>query len=252
MNNIYKTSDLFFPTNKEIQNNIKLPSHRLMIKAGIIRQEASGIYTLLPLGVIIINKLQNIIRETLNEINCQEILMPILQTKDLWDESKRWNKYGSQLFTLKDRNNRQFCLGPTHEEIITNLFKQNVFKYKQLPIILYQIQTKFRDEYRPKFGLIRAREFLMKYAYSFHLNKKCLNHTYNNIRNAYIKIITKFNLNYKIVLADSGTIGGNLSEEFHILSKYGEDNIAISNKSNYAANIELSNIGIKKKYIIKN
>ena len=247
-NNIYKTSNLFFPTIKETKNNIKSTSHKLMIKAGIIRQTASGIYTLLPLGLLSINKIQFIIKKYLNEINCQEILMPILQPKNLWDESKRWDKYGSQLFNLKDRKNRKFCLGPTHEEIVTDLIRHNIYGYKQFPITLYQIQTKFRDEYRPKFGLIRAREFIMKDAYSFHMNKKCLNYTYNKIRTAYIKIFNLFNLEYKIVIADSGEIGGNLSEEFHIISKTGEDKIAISKKSNFASNVELAIPGyIKKK-----
>ncbi|HFL8794886.1 MAG TPA: proline--tRNA ligase [Candidatus Azosocius sp. HAIN] len=251
-NNIYKTSNLFFPTIKETKNNIKSTSHKLMIKAGIIRQTASGIYTLLPLGLLSINKIQFIIKKYLNEINCQEILMPILQPKNLWDESKRWDKYGSQLFNLKDRKNRKFCLGPTHEEIVTDLIRHNIYGYKQFPITLYQIQTKFRDEYRPKFGLIRAREFIMKDAYSFHMNKKCLNYTYNKIRTAYIKIFNLFNLEYKIVIADSGEIGGNLSEEFHIISKTGEDKIAISKKSNFASNVELAIPGyIKKKNLKK-
>ena len=210
-----------------------------MIRAGLIRQVSSGIYNWLPTGKKVLHKVENIIREEMNNAGAQEILMPMVQPISLWEESGRRNQYGPELLIFQDRHDNDFCLGPTHEEVITDLCKNILTSYKQLPVTLYQIQTKFRDEIRPRFGVMRSREFVMKDAYSFDLNQEGLDLTYENIREAYLKIFNRFGLDYRLVKADSGAIGGSDSEEFHVLADSGEDLLAFSDKSDYAINAEL-------------
>ena len=212
-----------------------------MVKSGMIRKNASGIYTWLPLGLRVLNKVENIVREEMNNAGAHEVLMPMVQPKDLWNESKRWDKFGPELLRFKDRHDRDFCLGPTHEEVITDLIKNNVKSYKELPLNIYQIQTKFRDEIRPRFGVMRSREFLMKDAYSFDIDEKGLVKSYGKMKDAYISIFDEIGLDYRIVKADSGNIGGDVSEEFHILADSGEDLIAVSDSSDFAANVEVLN-----------
>ena len=210
-----------------------------MIRAGLIRQVSSGIYNWLPTGKKVLHKVENIIREEMNSAGAQEILMPMVQPVSLWEESGRIEQYGKELLVFKDRHDNEFCLGPTHEEVITDLCKNILTSYKQLPITLYQIQTKFRDEIRPRFGVMRSREFVMKDAYSFDLDQESLDLTYENIRAAYLNIFNRFGLDYRLVKADSGAIGGSDSEEFHVLADSGEDLLAFSDKSDYAINAEL-------------
>lgn len=205
----------------------------------MIRKVASGIYTWLPLGLMVLRNIENIVREEMNASGAQEVLMPMVQPKELWEETKRWDKMGSELLRIKDRHDREFCLGPTHEEVITDLIRNNVKSYKELPLNIYQIQTKFRDEIRPRYGVMRGREFLMKDAYSFNLDEESLQDTYLTMRNTYKKILERIGLEYKIVQADSGAIGGEVSEEFHVLAENGEDTIAISDASEFAINTEL-------------
>lgn len=233
-------SKLFFPTLREDPAATELVSHKLMLRAGLIKRLASGIYSWLPLGLKILKKLENLIREELNKIDAQEVLLPIIQPADLWKETGRWEQYGDLLLKAQDRNTRDLCFGPTHEEVITDLIRNCVNSYKQLPICLYQIQTKFRDEIRPRFGVMRAREFLMKDAYSFHLTSACLDNTYNKMYDAYHKILTGLNLNYRPVLANNGDMGGSASHEFQVIAESGEDQIVYSETSDYAANIELN------------
>ncbi|MBK4765296.1 MAG: proline--tRNA ligase [Pantoea sp. Brub] len=215
-------------------------SYKLMLSSGMIRRVASGIYTWLPTGIRVLKKIEHIVRNEMNRINALEILMPIVQPAHLWQESNRLEQYGPELLRLKDRNKRLFVLGPTHEEIVTELIKNELSSYKELPLILYQIQTKFRDEIRPRCGVVRAREFIMKDAYSFHWSKQSLQETYDNMYDAYSRIFNYIGLNFRVVQADSGSIGGSISHEFHVLSNSGEDNIIFSSKSNYAANLELA------------
>ena len=233
-------SNYFIPTLKDTAaEDSQVISNSLMLKSGMIRKTASGIYTWLPLGLRVLNKVENIVREEMNNAGAHEVLMPMVQPKDLWDESERWNKFGPELLRFKDRHDRDFCLGPTHEEVITDLIKNNVKSYKELPLNIYQIQTKFRDEIRPRYGVMRSREFLMKDSYSFHLSAECLEDTYQIMRNAYSNILKRIGLNFKIVKADSGAIGGDRSEEFHVLAENGEDTLAVSDSSDYAVNAEL-------------
>lgn len=232
------SSQLYFPTLKEAPSDAELKSHQLMIRAGLIRKLASGLYTWLPLGLRILRKVESIVREEMNHIHAQEVLMPAIQPAELWQETGRWAEYGPHLLKMKDRHQRDFCFGPTHEEVITDLVRDEIKSYKQLPLSLYQIQTKFRDEIRPRFGLMRAREFLMKDAYSFHLEQSSLEKTYQEMYQAYQRIFTRLGLKFRAVLADSGNIGGSQSQEFHVLAESGEDEIAYSTKSEYAANIE--------------
>ena len=233
-------SNYFIPTLKDTAaEDSQVISNSLMLKSGMIRKTASGIYTWLPLGLRVLNKVENIVREEMNNAGAHEVLMPMVQPKDLWDESKRWNKFGPELLRFKDRHDRDFCLGPTHEEVITDLIKNNVKSYKELPLNIYQIQTKFRDEIRPRYGVMRSREFLMKDSYSFHLSEENLEETYQKMRKAYSNIFERIGLNFKIVKADSGAIGGDKSEEFHVLAKNGEDTLAVSDSSDYAVNAEL-------------
>ncbi|MDC3247429.1 proline--tRNA ligase [Gammaproteobacteria bacterium] len=232
-------SKLLLPTLKEAPQEAEIISHKLMLRAGMIRKVASGVYTWLPLGLKVLRKVEAIVRAEMNNAGAQEVLMPMVQPKELWNETERWEKMGKELLRFQDRHHRDFCLGPTHEEVITDLIRNNVKSYKELPINAYQIQTKFRDEIRPRYGVMRGREFLMKDAYSFSVDEDCLNNSYINMRNAYKQILKNIGLEFKIVKADSGAIGGDASEEFHVLAENGEDTIAVSTDSEFAINTEL-------------
>ena len=233
-----KSSDFLISTVKEAPNDAQIISHQLMIRAGLISKLASGLYSYLPMGLRIIQKVEKIIREEMNKSKALEVLMPVAQPAEIWKESKRWEEYGPELLRFKDRHDRDFCLGPTHEEVITKIAKQYLRSYKQLPINLYQIQTKFRDEIRPRFGVMRSREFIMKDAYSFHIDEQSLNETYQLMHQTYCNIFDRIGFDYRPVLADSGTIGGDSSHEFHVLAESGEDAICFSDGSDYAGNIE--------------
>ena len=233
-----RTSQFPLSTVKEIPADAEIASHKLMIRAGLIRKLAAGVYTWLPLGLRVLRKVEQITREEMNKAGALEVLMPALQPAELWQETGRWEKYGPELARLKDRHDREFCLGPTHEEIITDLARNELKSYKQLPITYYQIQTKFRDEIRPRFGIMRSREFLMKDAYSFHLDQASLQKTYELMYQTYTNIFNRFGLKFRAVIADSGSIGGAVSHEFHVLADSGEDAIAFSTESSYAANVE--------------
>jgi len=235
-----RASQLLIATLKETPADAEVISHQLMLRAGMIRKLASGLYTWLPMGLRVLRKIEAIVREEMNNAGAQEILMPVVQPAELWEESGRWDQYGAELLRIKDRHQRGFCLGPTHEEVVTDLMRNELQSYKQLPINLFQIQTKFRDEIRPRFGIMRAREFTMKDAYSFHISQASLNDTYNVMHNAYSTIFSRIGLDFRAVLADTGSIGGNASHEFHVLAESGEDDIAFSNSSDYAANVELA------------
>ena len=232
-------SKLLLPTLKDAPQEAEVISHKLMLRAGMVRKVASGIYTWLPIGLKVLRKIENIVREEMDASGAQEVLMPMVQPKELWDETNRWEKMGPELLRIQDRHKRDFCLGPTHEEVITDLIRNNVKSYKELPLNIYQIQTKFRDEVRPRYGVMRGREFLMKDSYSFNIDEACLEETYLTMRNTYKKVLERMNLDYKIVSADSGAIGGDASEEFHVLAETGEDTIAVSDSSEYAINTEL-------------
>lgn len=233
-----RTSQFPLNTVKETPSDAEITSHKLMIRAGLIRKLAAGLYTWLPLGLRVLRKVENITRAEMAKVSALELLMPALQPAELWQETGRWEKYGPELARLKDRHERDFCLGPTHEEIITDLARNEIKSYKQLPLTFYQIQTKFRDEIRPRFGVMRSREFIMKDAYSFHMNQESLQQTYDLMHQAYSNIFTHLGLKYRAVIADSGSIGGAVSHEFHVLADSGEDAIAFSTESQYAANIE--------------
>lgn len=235
-----KQSRMLIPTLKEIPADADIKSHQLLLRAGFIRQNASGIYSYLPLANKVIKKIEQIIREEMDAAGGVELLMPALQHAELWQESGRWFTYGPELMRLKDRNNREFALGATHEEVITSLVRDEVKSYKRLPLTLYQIQTKFRDEKRPRFGILRGREFIMKDAYSFHSSHESLGEVYDAIFQAYCNIFERCGLNYRAVIADSGAMGGKDTHEFMVLSDVGEDTIAYSTESNYAANIEMA------------
>ena len=232
-------SKLVLPTLKEAPKEAEIISHKLMLRAGMIRKVASGVYTWLPLGLKVLRKVEEIVRSEMNKSGAQEVLMPMVQPKELWDETHRWEKMGKELLRIQDMHERDFCLVPTHEEVITDLIRNTIKSYKELPINTYQIQTKFRDEIRPRYGVMRSREFLMKDAYSFGVDEESLDKSYIEMRNTYKKILEKIGLEYKIVKADSGAIGGDASEEFHVLAENGEDTIAISSDSEFAINTEL-------------
>jgi prolyl-tRNA synthetase len=234
-----RVSQYFLSTSKEIPSDAEIISHQLMLRAGLIRKLASGLYTWMPLGLRILQKVQAVIREEMNKAGALEVLMPAIQPSELWEESKRWQKYGPELLRIKDRHERDFCFGPTHEEVITDIARKELQSYKQLPVCFYQIQTKFRDEIRPRFGVMRAREFMMKDAYSFHLNQKSLEETYNIMYAAYQAIFKKLGLDFRAVKADTGNIGGSTSHEFQVIAQSGEDLLAFSDESDYAVNIEL-------------
>ena len=233
-----RTSKYLLSTLKETPSDAVVISHQLMLRAGLIRKLASGLYTWLPMGLRVLRKVEAIVREEMNAAGALEILMPGIQPAELWQESGRWEQYGPELLRMKDRHQRDFCAGPTHEEVVTDLARNELNSYKQLPLSLYQIQTKFRDEIRPRFGVMRGREFIMKDAYSFHADQASLQDTYDRMHLAYCNIFTRLGLNFRPVQADTGSIGGTGSHEFHVLAESGEDDIAFSDSSDYAANIE--------------
>ncbi|KGA60724.1 proline--tRNA ligase [Yersinia pseudotuberculosis] len=235
-----RTSQYLLSTQKETPADAEVISHQLMLRAGMIRKLASGLYTWLPTGVRVLKKVENIVREEMNNAGAIEVSMPVVQPADLWQESGRWEQYGPELLRFVDRGERPFVLGPTHEEVITDLIRGEINSYKQLPLSFFQIQTKFRDELRPRFGVMRAREFLMKDAYSFHTTQESLQETYDAMYTAYSKIFSRMDLNFRAVLADTGSIGGSASHEFQVLAESGEDDIVFSTGSDYAANIEFA------------
>ena len=235
-----KTSQFHLFTTRETPAEAEIISHQLMLRCGMIRKLTSGIYTWTPLGLRVLRKVEAIVRDELNKAGYQEILMPAVQPKELWQETGRWDKFGAQLLKIKDRAGREYCFGPTHEEVMTDFVRSEIRSYKQLPITFYQIQTKFRDEIRPRFGVMRSREFLMKDAYSFHIDHDSLDETYWEMYEVYSRIFTRLGLRFRSVEADSGAIGGNKSHEFHVLADSGEDQIAFSDQSDYASNVELT------------
>lgn len=235
-----RTSQTLISTLKETPADAEIISHRLMLRAGLIKKLASGLYTWMPMGLRVLRKVERIVREEMDAAGAIELLMPVVQPGELWQESGRWAQYGPELLRLTDRHDREFCLGPTHEEVITDIARQTLSSYKQLPLNFYQIQTKFRDEIRPRFGVMRAREFTMKDAYSFHIDQSSLEDTYWTMHRAYCSIFDRLGLVYRPVEADTGSIGGSHSHEFHVLADSGEDAIAFSNQSDYAANTELA------------
>lgn len=237
-----KQSKVFIPTMREVPSEAEALSHQLLLKAGLIKQSTSGIYSYLPLATRVLNHISKIIREEMENIDAVEILMSALQQAELWEESGRWGAYGPELMRLKDRNGREFALGPTHEEVVTSIVRDELKSYKQLPLTLFQIQSKFRDEKRPRFGLLRGREFIMKDAYSFHADEASLDQTYQEMYNAYSRIFKRVGINARPVVADSGAIGGNHTHEFMALSEIGEDTIVYSENSDYAANIEKAEV----------
>ena len=233
-----RASKFFIATLKETPSDAEVISHQLMLRAGMIRRAASGLYSWLPLGLKVVRKVESIIREEMQRAGSLEVLMPAVQPAELWQESGRWVEYGPELLRLNDRHGREFCLGPTHEEVITDIVKKELRSYKQLPLNVFQIQTKFRDEIRPRFGVMRSREFIMKDAYSFHIDEDSLKDTYQDMFDAYVRIFDRLGLDYRPVIADNGSIGGSGSHEFHVLASSGEDDIAFSDQSDYAANVE--------------
>lgn len=237
-----RQSTYLSPTLRDIPSDAEVKSHQLMLRAGLIRQSTSGVYTYLPLGLKVLKKIENIVREEMNRAGAQELLMPAIQPAELWKESGRWEAYGPELMRLKDRHGREFALGPTHEEIITKIVKDDVNSYRRFPMILYQIQNKFRDEVRPRFGVLRAREFIMKDAYSFDTSFEGLDESYDKMYKAYTKIFSRCGLEFRAVVADSGAMGGKDTHEFMALSDVGEDTIAYSDGSDYAANIEIASV----------
>ena len=235
-----RSSQLLITTLKEAPNEAELVSHKLMLRAGLIRRLGSGLYTWMPLGLRVLRKVEAVVREEMDRAGANELLMPAVQPAELWQESGRWALFGPQMLKIKDRHERDFCFGPTHEEVITDLMRREVKSYRQLPLNLYQIQTKFRDEIRPRFGVMRAREFLMKDAYSFHSSRACLEQTYAVMHATYTRIFERLGLHFRAVAADTGAIGGSGSHEFHVLADSGEDAIAWCPQSGYAANVELA------------
>jgi prolyl-tRNA synthetase len=240
-----RQSMLFSPTLREVPADAEIKSHQLLLRAGFMRQNASGVYSFLPLGLKVLKKVEAIIREEMNNAGAVELLMPALQASELWQESGRWYSYGPELMRMRDRHDREFALGATHEEVITSLIRDEVKSYKKLPLTVYQIQTKFRDEKRPRFGLLRGREFLMKDAYSFHASKESLDDVYDKMYTAYSNVFRRCGLNFRAVIADSGAMGGKDTHEFMVLSDVGEDTIAYSNASDFAANIEMAPVVMK-------
>jgi len=235
-----RVSQFFISTLKEAPSEAEVVSHKLMLRAGLIKRLTSGVYTWMPLGLRVLRKVEAIIREEMNASGAIELLMPAVQPAELWQESGRWEQYGPELLRLKDRHQRDFCLGPTHEEVVSDIVRREVKSYRQLPLNVYQIQTKFRDEIRPRFGVMRGREFLMKDAYSFHVDQACLDATYREMYDCYSRIFTRLGLQFRAVAADTGAIGGTGSHEFHVLADSGEDAIAFCPASDYAANVELA------------
>ncbi|HSH87224.1 MAG TPA: proline--tRNA ligase [Methylophilus sp.] len=235
-----RASQFFIATQKEAPSDAELISHKLMVRAGLIKKLGSGLYSWMPLGLRVLRKVENIVRDEMNKAGALELLMPAVQPKELWEETGRWAVFGPQMLKIQDRHERDFCFGPTHEEVITDIARKEISSYKQLPLNFYQIQTKFRDEIRPRFGVMRAREFLMKDAYSFHTSADCLVETYNSMHTAYSNVFTRLGLKFRAVKADSGAIGGDGSQEFHVLADSGEDALAYCEDSDYAANVEMA------------
>lgn len=235
-----RTSNFLIATQKETPADAEVISHQLMLRAGLIRKLAAGLYTWLPLGLRVLRKVETVVREEMDASGAQEVSMPVVQPAELWQESGRWEQYGPELLRIQDRHQRDFCLGPTHEEVITDLVRDEIKSYKQLPVNFYQIQTKVRDEIRPRFGIMRSREFLMKDAYSFHVDQPSLEQTYAVMHQTYTNIFTRLGLDFRPVIADTGSIGGSASHEFHVLADSGEDDIAFSDGSDYAANVEMA------------
>jgi len=235
-----RASQFFIATQKEAPADAELISHKLMVRAGLIKKLGSGLYSWMPLGLRVLRKVENIVRDEMNKVGALELLMPAVQPKELWDETGRWAVFGPQMLKIKDRHDRDFCFGPTHEEVITDIARREINSYKQLPLNFYQIQMKFRDEIRPRFGVMRAREFMMKDAYSFHTNFDSLSKTYADMHQAYSNVFTRLGLKFRAVKADSGAIGGDGSQEFHVLADSGEDALAYCENSDYAANVELA------------
>ncbi len=237
-----RTSQFFISTLKEAPSEAELISHKLMLRAGLIRKLGSGLYTWMPLGLRVLRKVESMVREEMNRAGAVELLMPAIQPAELWQESGRWEQFGPQMLKIKDRHERDFCFGPTHEEVITDIARKEIRSYRQLPLNFYQIQTKFRDEIRPRFGVMRAREFVMKDAYSFHAGARDLAREYRNMYDTYSRIFSRLGLKFRAVAADTGAIGGTGSHEFHVLADSGEDAIAYSPASDYAANVELAEV----------
>lgn len=235
-----RQSNYFIPTLREVPSDAEIKSHQLLLRGGFIRQNAAGVYSYLPLGFKVLRKIEEVIREEMDKAGGQELLMPAIQPAELWKETGRWDIYGAELMRLKDRHDREFALGATHEELITSLVRNEINSYKKMPALLYQIQTKYRDEKRPRFGLLRGREFIMKDAYSFDASEEGVDEVYHRMLETYKKIFSRFQLNFRPVVADSGAIGGDDTHEFMALSEVGEDTIAYSNQSDYAANIEMA------------
>lgn len=235
-----RTSNFLIATQKEVPADAEVISHQLMLRAGLIRKLAAGLYSWLPLGLRVLHKVEEIVRDEMNAAGAQELSMPMVQPAELWQESGRWDQYGAELLRIHDRHNRDFCLGPTHEEVITDIVRSEIKSYKQLPVNFYQIQTKVRDEIRPRFGIMRSREFLMKDAYSFHIDQASQEETYQLMHTAYSNIFTRLGLTFRPVIADGGSIGGSASHEFHVLASSGEDDIAFSDTGDYAANVEMA------------
>ena len=235
-----RTSQFFISTLKEAPSEAELLSHKLMLRAGLIKKLGSGLYTWMPLGLRVLRRVENVVREEMNRAGAVELLMPAVQPAELWQETGRWDEFGPQMLKIRDRHERDFCFGPTHEEVITDIARKEIRSYRQLPLNFYQIQTKFRDEIRPRFGVMRAREFMMKDAYSFHVDYQDLEREYRNMYDAYSRIFTRLGLKFRAVAADTGAIGGTGSHEFHVLADSGEDAIAYSPASDYAANVELA------------
>ncbi|MBZ4200360.1 MAG: proline--tRNA ligase [Methylotenera sp.] len=235
-----RASQFFFNTQKEAPNDAELQSHILMVRAGLIKRLGSGLYSWMPLGLRVLRKVETIVREEMNKAGALELLMPAVQPRELWDETGRWAVFGPQMLKITDRHEREFCFGPTHEEVITDIARSEIRSYKQLPLNFYQIQTKFRDEIRPRFGVMRAREFMMKDAYSFHTDYASLEQTYANMYQAYSHIFNRLGLKFRAVKADTGAIGGDGSHEFHVLADSGEDGLAYCDSSDYAANVEMA------------
>src|SRR5690606_13122250 len=225
---------------KEAPNEAELPSHKLMVRAGLIKRLGSGLYTWMPLGLRVLRKVEHIVRDEMNRAGALELLMPAVQPAELWQETGRWALFGPQMLKIRDRHERDFCFGPTHEEVITDIARREIRSYKQLPLNFYQIQVKFRDEIRPRFGVMRAREFVMKDAYSFHTSYESLQGTYEAMYQAYSNVFTRLGLQFRAVRADTGAIGGEGSHEFHVLADSGEDALAYCEASDYAANVELA------------
>ena len=246
-----KLSNLNLITLKDKPSDAEVVSHQLMLRSGMIKKLASGLYTWMPLGYKVLKKIEIIIAKEMDKIGCLRITMPAVQPKELWEESSRWDKYGKELLRINDRHEREFCFGPTHEEVVTDIIRRDIKSYKQLPITLYQIQTKFRDEIRPRFGVMRAREFLMKDAYSFHSTNECLNDFYKIMYESYKNILNYIGLEYKVVSASSGQIGGDESHEFHVIADSGEDELVFSKNSDFAVNAEILKEEKNEEFIYK-